>query len=251
MSKKIKEERKQLRPLIQQAVEERIGLAMSLAASFHYKSKAPVPLDDLESAACYGLMLAAHRYDAYCAEKGYDADDLSYFSVYCTKRIKGEMIEYLRDLDWVSRATRTKQKLLNEIELEEKNNLSTDELAWKAGLTVDQVRNVRNLTNQSPVTLETVNPDSTFVDYSQNLHQDYVEDSTTEALLTKTVVKTIEEFNLVERLAIVHRYYLKKTIASTAEAIGLSPADTTKILHQCLRRIKQNVVEVFDLDDSL
>lgn len=233
-----------LRPLLESAVQDRIVLADQAATTFWRKTEAPpnVTLEDIKAAAYYGLMLAAHRYDAYCEERGFDSNDLSYFSVYCRKRIYGEMIEYLRDQDWLTRAARTRQKMLDGLQEGEESVLSDEDLAEKTGLTVAQIRKVKVAADQAPISL-------TLEDgFELDPVAAYVDDEVTTNLLLEVMADVLSLMSYDERLLLAHRYYLQKTILATAEDVHMASADTARSLHSILMKVRYAVLDSMDLE---
>src|SRR5438477_11806923 len=64
-----------------------------------------VELDDLVSAGVFGLMDAIDAFDLTRGVK---------FETYCVPRIRGAMLDELRNMDWVPRLVRSKASKLNE-----------------------------------------------------------------------------------------------------------------------------------------
>jgi len=126
---------------LEEAIADRLDIAESLAYTMWRKTQGSnVSLDDLKGQAYLGLVLAANLWLPHCARNDYDPNDLSYFSVYARHRIYGELVEHLRSLDWATRTTRARAKMLKAIS--EAEELTEEEMAERSGLSLKQVRRV-------------------------------------------------------------------------------------------------------------
>lgn len=205
-------------------------MAMQAATKFHKRSGLTnVSLDDVKAAAYYGLLLAAHRYDDYCDEHGYDSEDLSYFSVYCRKRINGEMIDLLRAQDWVSRTVRTRQKLIAAIQESEQFALSEAEIVERTGLTVEQVRKAQVANETQPLS---VSHDLSLTEFEVAFFDDHVNDATTVSRILELTVLIWNDLSDQEKLAISYRYYLGLTLSEIAEEMEVSTSEAASLIHE-------------------
>lgn len=220
-----------MRPFIRNAVEERVGLARRVASSFWKKSGTPIPLEDLTAAALYGLVQAGHRYDAYCEERGFDSNDLSYFSVYSRKRIHGEIVEYLRSLDWVSRGTRATYKRLAALASEEDYALSDAELAERSGLKVTQVRQAKAAHEASPVALDSCT-DADIPTLEMSGEGPYLA-AFQEAYAT---------LNADERLFLAYRFYLNKKLRDIALLMDRADTEIADLAQSSLLTVRAALV---------
>src|SRR6202790_5654469 len=98
-------------------VLEHLPLVKAIAVRVHENLPVHVDLDDLIHAGVLGLFDAASKYNA---------DKNVAFSAYAKHRIKGAMLDSLRQLDWASRDLRKRQK---------KGDTAVRELAMKVGRT--------------------------------------------------------------------------------------------------------------------
>jgi RNA polymerase sigma factor for flagellar operon FliA len=81
-------------------VEAHLWLVQRIAEGIHHKLPAEVELDDLVSDGTLGLMEAVAEYDLSRRIK---------FPTYATPRIRGAIIDGLRELDWAPRLVRSRQ----------------------------------------------------------------------------------------------------------------------------------------------
>lgn len=116
-------------------VLDHLPLVKAIAVRVHENLPVHVDLDDLVHAGVLGLFDAATKYNP---------EKKVVFHSYAKYRIKGAILDSLRQLDWASRDLRKRQKLVEAItrELSEKLNRapSEDEIAEKLGVGVDRWR---------------------------------------------------------------------------------------------------------------
>jgi RNA polymerase sigma factor for flagellar operon FliA len=132
-------------------VLEHLRLVKAIAISVHKKLPVHVDLDDLVQAGIVGLLDAANKFDA-------DRQDV--FSAYAKHRIRGAILDSLRQLDWASRDTRRKHKQVEAA----KHDLTAvllraptePELAEKLGMNMDRwYAMTLDLENLGPISTDT------------------------------------------------------------------------------------------------
>jgi RNA polymerase sigma factor FliA len=118
-------------------VLENLPLVKAIAIRVHENLPVHVDLDDLVHAGILGLFDAATKYDP---------DKLVSFSSYAKHRIKGAILDSLRQLDWASRDLRRRHK---QVEAATRDLAATlqrapteSELAAKMGVEVDRWRHM-------------------------------------------------------------------------------------------------------------
>lgn len=103
-----------------------------------------VEFDDLVGYGAFGLIDAIEKYDVTKGVK---------FETYASLRIRGSIIDSIRDLDWVPRSLRQKNKELEKVYVEIENEMghtATDkEVAEKMGLSMDDFYKLLNDVNVS------------------------------------------------------------------------------------------------------
>ena len=116
-------------------VIEHLPLVKAIAVRVHENLPVHVDLDDLVHAGILGLFDAATRYDP---------DKMVAFSSYAKHRIKGAILDSLRQLDWASRDLRRRHKqveaVTRDLATELQRNPTEDELAEKMGVEVERWR---------------------------------------------------------------------------------------------------------------
>jgi len=118
-----------------QVVLEHLPLVRAIAIRVHENLPVHVDLDDLVHAGVLGLFDAVEKYDA--------SKNVA-FQSYAKHRIKGAILDSLRQLDWASRDLRKRQKQVDAVtrELSARlgRNPTESELAREMGLSVERWR---------------------------------------------------------------------------------------------------------------
>jgi RNA polymerase sigma factor FliA len=108
---------------------ENLPLVKAIAVRVHENLPVHVDLDDLVHAGILGLFDAINKYNA---------DKQVAFSAYAKHRIKGAILDSLRQLDWASRDLRRRHKQVEaatrDLAAELKRNPTEEELAKKMGV---------------------------------------------------------------------------------------------------------------------
>jgi RNA polymerase sigma factor for flagellar operon FliA len=116
-------------------VLDHLPLVKAIAVRVHENLPVHVDLDDLVHAGVLGLFDAATKYNP---------DKKVVFHSYAKYRIKGAILDSLRQLDWASRDLRKRQKLVESITRELSDKLkripNEAEIAEKMGVGVDRWR---------------------------------------------------------------------------------------------------------------
>lgn len=114
-----------------------LPLVRAIAVRVYENLPVHVELDDLIHAGILGLFDAALKYD--------DNKQVT-FQSYAKHRIKGAILDSLRDMDWASRDLRKRHKRLEEITRElaaaMERNPTEQEIAEKMGMDVERWRQV-------------------------------------------------------------------------------------------------------------
>lgn len=114
---------------------EHLPLVKAIAVRVHENLPVHVDLDDLVHAGILGLFDAATKYDP---------DKMVAFSSYAKHRIKGSILDSLRQLDWASRDLRRRHKQVEAVTRDLTITLqrapTEDEVAQKLGVEVERWR---------------------------------------------------------------------------------------------------------------
>jgi len=118
-------------------VVENLPLVRAIAIRVHENLPVHVDLDDLIHAGVLGLFDAVEKYDG--------SKNVS-FQAYAKHRIKGAMLDSLRQLDWASRDLRKRQKQADQVTRELSTKFgrmpAENEVAQEMGLSMDRWRRI-------------------------------------------------------------------------------------------------------------
>jgi len=126
------------RQIRDQIVVENLPLVKAIAIRVHENLPVHVDLDDLVHAGVLGLFGAVDKYDSH--------KNVS-FQNYAKHRIKGAILDSLRDLDWASRDMRKRQKQIDSVTRDLAAQLGRNpyetEVAAALGVSTDRLRRIQ------------------------------------------------------------------------------------------------------------
>jgi len=190
-----------------------------------------VEYDDLVSA---GLMGLINSIDNFNPKRGFK------FETYAVPRIKGSILDGLRDVDWLPRSYRQKSRKLDNVLTKLINQLgrvpNEDEIAGKLGLNQDEYyRFIDQISSGSLVSLdlristgdegETGSLHDVIPDASRRDPLGEIEESDAK----KTALKLIDDLSKQERSVIALYYYEELTFREIGEVLGVSESRVCQI----------------------
>ncbi|MCX8083382.1 MAG: FliA/WhiG family RNA polymerase sigma factor [Calditerrivibrio sp.] len=195
--------------------------------------------DDLYSAACMGLVEALQKFD-----KGRNTD----FNTYAERRIKGAILDALRQMDFLPRNVRTKLKQfeekLNELTTKLGRKPTSDELVNFTGLSFDDVYNFLNLMESGQMASldSTIDEDGdlSLMDTIRSVI-DGPEDVVSREQLISKLGEVIESLPQKERLVITLYYYEDLTMKEIGSVLEISESRVSQIHSEALKKIKKKI----------
>ncbi|MDO4575379.1 MAG: FliA/WhiG family RNA polymerase sigma factor [Planctomycetia bacterium] len=201
-----------------------------------------VELDDLVSAGVFGLMDAIDAFDLTRDVK---------FETYCAPRIRGAMLDELRNMDWVPRLVRTKAKKINEATKVLDDRLGrkpTDmEIAEYLGVSSDEFEKMSKEANTASVV--SLNKKWCETDGSKEVSElDVLEDQRGEDPTSR--LQKIDTMRLVtkglkrnERLILLLYYYQDMTMKEIGATLDLSESRVSQIHSSIVQRLQGTLSE--------
>ncbi|MDO5308167.1 MAG: FliA/WhiG family RNA polymerase sigma factor [Planctomycetia bacterium] len=199
-----------------------------------------VEVDDLTSAGVFGLMDAI---DAYDLDRGVK------FETYCVPRIRGAMLDELRNMDWVPRLVRSRARKLSEANKELSNRLgrlpTQDELAEH--MQMDHTELSRVMNDANTVNLVSLNKKWFETDGSKDVSEiDLVEDARGEdpaARLQKSdLIRLVTKgLSRNERMIIILYYYEEMTMKEVGATLDLSESRVSQMHSAIINRLQQKL----------
>ncbi len=210
-------------------VQESWPLVRRVALQVASRLPTQVELSDLTQAGFLGLLDAASRYDE---AKGVR------FSTYAALRIRGSILDGLRELDWVPRSVRRRRRELEaavgrlEARLERAPNET--ELAIELGLSVSDLGRIEPVAEMVETTdeLDSLVRDPHAIDPHEVLaHRE----------LFRILVDAIDSLNEKERLVMTLYYYEDLTMKGVGEVLGVNESRVSQIHKKAVRTLRRRL----------
>lgn len=221
-----------------QTIEQYLPLVRAIAADVCASTSSNVEYDDLVSVGVFGLIDAARSFDVTKNVK---------FSTYCKRRIRGSMLDELRQLDWVPRLTRQRSNRLRrattslEAKLDRKPN--TEELAEEMQVDTEEFKKIHSdaalvgLISLDQLVSQTDDTESRRDTIKDSRAQDPVyelQKKDSKAFITKSL-------NKLETLIVTLYYYEQLTMRQIGKLLNISESRVSQIHTEILDRLRDRV----------
>jgi RNA polymerase sigma factor for flagellar operon FliA len=218
---------------------EHLPLVRAIAVRVYENLPVHVDLDDLVHAGILGLFDAAHKYDD---------DKQVTFQGYAKHRIKGAILDSLREMDWASRDLRKRHKKLEEITREMAASMdrapTEQEIADKMGMDVERWRQVAvdlrvvGLLSASSRAPDDENQTTPEFPATCDLNPDVLTGQRELSHVLKTAMGTLPE----RYQKVVHLYYDEgKTMKEIGNAMGINESRVSQIHRAALDKMAENL----------
>ncbi len=195
-----------------------------------------VEFDDLVGYGAFGLIDAIDKFDINKGVK---------FETYASLRIRGSIIDSIRDLDWVPRSLRQKNKELEKVYAELENEIghsaSDTEVAQKMGISMDEFYKLLNDVNvSSMMSLEEFmeqNYDRGLGIPSEDIEdkpEDYVQNSELKQILAEAINKLPEK----EKTVISFYYFEELTLKEISAIMNVTESRISQLHTKALLRMR-------------
>lgn len=223
--------------LKKEIILEYINLVKIISGRLYNYYGANIEYDDLMSYGVIGLIDAIGKYDYTKNIK---------FQTYASVRIRGAIIDEIRNLDWIPRSIRQKSKLMKDTYSKLENRLgrepSVNEIGNELGKKDEEILKMLEETNIfNLVSLEE--------ELSENLKIQIKDISTDinpeESLLKKDIIKNLEfaldTLNEREKLIINLYYYEELTYKEIGKVLNISESRISQIHSKAILKIKSKL----------
>ncbi len=219
-----------------------LPLVRAIAVRVYENLPVHVELDDLIHAGIMGLFDAALKYD--------DNKQVTFRS-YAKHRIKGAILDSLRDMDWASRDLRRRHKRLEEITRElaatMERNPTELEIAEKMGMDVDRWRQVAielrmvGLMSASSRAPESENQSVPEFPAGNELNPDVLTGQReVKAVLAKAMKSLPDRYQ-----AVIQYYYAGgRTMREIGDALGINESRVSQIHRAALEKMNESLQAV-------
>ena len=231
--------------LFQHLIENHLPLVRSIVERMRRKLPSKIETDELYSIGVTGLVAAARNYRA--------SRECS-FASYATTRIRGAILDELRRMDWMSRATRSKAKRLgsaiSKLEQEQGGSISQDLLCAEMQMTESELADLMEEVRPVKfVSLDGIDEQSDPED--QSLHEIIPDDSCVaplDALERKEVLSLLaqrmEQLPAVPKKVLAMYYYENMRLSEIATCFGLTESRICQIHTQTVGLLRNYLVNL-------
>ncbi len=195
-----------------------------------------IDYDDLVSFGVFGLIDAIDKYDLTKGVK---------FETYASLRIRGSIIDSIREMDWAPRSLRQKSKELEKAYCEVENELghaaSDREIAERMGIPIDELSKLLNEVNLSSMMsldefLEQnyeIGVDSNNV-LKDSIPENYIEVNELKSILAESINKLPEK----EKMVVSFYYYEELTLKEISTIMGVSESRISQLHTKAILRLR-------------
>ncbi|SHI79555.1 RNA polymerase, sigma 28 subunit, SigD/FliA/WhiG [Geosporobacter subterraneus DSM 17957] len=217
-----------------QLIVEYVDLVKIIAGRLYTSYGKTVEFDDLVSYGIFGLIDAIEKFDPTKNVK---------FETYAYIRIRGAIIDQLRNLDWIPRSVRQKHKKLEDIyktiENEFGRSASDEEVAERLGVTMDAFNGILSEVHSfTVVSLEEKilnNANFSIIDDDINSEpQIYFEQEE----LKNTLINLVQNLPERERKIITLYYYSELTYKEISAILGVSESRISQLHTKAVMKLR-------------
>lgn len=199
-----------------------------------------VEYDDLVSYGIFGLIDAIDKFDINRGVK---------FETYAQLRIRGAIIDYLREIDWLPRSIRQKTKELEKAYSELENELgrfaTDEEVSKKLGITTEELnKRIQNATNYSIVSLDDFLDQKREINFSDSKNIDSLDNIIEEQELKETLVDCIKILPEKEKKVISLYYFNELTYKEIGKLLSISESRVSQLHTKAIMRLKSKLMKV-------
>ncbi|AOT68254.1 FliA/WhiG family RNA polymerase sigma factor [Geosporobacter ferrireducens] len=211
-----------------------VDLVKIIAGRLYTNYGKTVEFDDLVSYGIFGLIDAIEKFDPTKNVK---------FETYAYIRVRGAIIDQLRNLDWIPRSVRQKHKKLEDIyktiENEFGRSASDEEVAERLGVTMDAFNGILSeIHSFTVVSLEEKvlnNSNFSIIDDDINSEpQTYFEQEE----LKSTLIELIQNLPERERKIITLYYYSELTYKEISTILGVSESRISQLHTKAVMKLR-------------
>lgn len=203
-----------------------------------------VDVDDLFSAASIGLIESMDRFDK--------SRNVS-FNTYAERRIKGAILDSLRNLDFLPRNVRTRLKALesavNELARKLGRKPTVQEIIENTEYDEEDVYRLMGLQENEKI----LSLDETVGDSGESTLIDFVkstgltpEDEVLKANLTRRMAEEIDKLSEKERQVVSLYYYEELTMKEVAEVLDVTESRVSQIHTSAMQKLKRRLKDIYE-----
>lgn len=224
-------------------IEKYAPLVKYVAGKVAHNMPSNVDFDDLIGFGTFGLLDAIEKFDP---DKGIK------FKTYGITRIRGQIYDELRSLDWVPRSIRQKYKMLEEIRVryqeENGSSITNEELAQETGISLSEVNRVSNMSNDSSIgSLDDVwssrkdEDEITIIETLSSSEENIPEVMIEREEVKKVIGEEIKKLPEKEKKVLILYYYEDLTLKEIGEVMGVTESRVSQLHGKAVRHIRASL----------
>ncbi|MDO4799938.1 MAG: FliA/WhiG family RNA polymerase sigma factor [Bacillota bacterium] len=193
-----------------------------------------VEYDDLIGYGIVGLIDAVEKFDPKKQIK---------FETYATIRIRGAIVDQIRQMDWIPRSTRTKYKKIEDaiakLQAEHGADVSDERIAEELGMSVEEYqKQLGEVTTYAVVSLEEKFAENPNFDIASEQVDTQPELSFEEDEVKRLLLQTIQDLPERERTVLELYYYSELTYKEIAAVLEVTESRVSQIHSKAISRLK-------------
>jgi RNA polymerase sigma factor for flagellar operon FliA len=195
-----------------------------------------VEYDDLVSYGVFGLIDAIEKYDASRGVK---------FDTYAQLRIKGAIIDYLREIDWLPRSVRQKakdlEKAYSELESQFGRSVTDEEVAAKLNVSVEEFqKKIQHVSTYSVVSLDDL------LEQKREFLSDDTDETSPGAAMEQEAMRNIlaDSISMLpekENKVITLYYFEELTYKEIGKLLNISESRVSQLHTKAIIRLKSKI----------
>ena len=204
-----------------------------------------VEYEDLCSYGIFGLIDAIDKFDAGKEVK---------FETYASLRIRGEILDQIRKMDWIPRTVRQKQRQIDEavkaVEARTGHAATDAEVAEELGLTGKELVGWQaqlNVTNMVSLNEFVEAGNEPAMDASSNSHFIQPEESIAQEELKQKLGEALETLTEKEKTVVLLYYYEDMTLKEIAATLEVTESRVSQLHTKAIVKMKKIMGEYMDI----
>ena len=208
-----------------------------IAGRLFVNYKKTVEYDDLLSYGIFGLIDAIDKYDYTKGVK---------FETYANIRVRGAIIDQLRENDWIPRSIRQKAKEIEnayeEFEAKEGKSARDIEIANKLGISIDELhKRIQNISTYAVVSLDEYLDHNKEISISHTESNSIPENRILEDEFKDTLARVIDELPERENTIISLYYFEELTYKEIGAVLNISESRVSQLHTKAIIKLKNKL----------
>ncbi len=220
-----------------------IDIVKFIAGRLYASYGSNVEFDDLVSYGVFGLMDAIDKYDITRGVK---------FETYAQLRIRGAIIDQLREMDWLPRSVRQKSKEIEkayyDLERELGRPATDEEMADNLGLSLEDFqKKIQNITAYSIVSLDDLLEQKREITTGEDDNQiETPENAVKNNEIKEMLIAAINNLPEKEKKVVSLYYYDELTYKEIGKILSISESRVSQIHTKAIIRLKNKIKNLFE-----